>query len=172
MEKPIKDFDGYAITDDGKVISYKYKNRRVLKTYYQASGYENIKLQKNGVSVHCLVHRLVAEAFIPNPNNLPEVNHKNKNVKDNRVENLEWCDRKYNLYQSYETLSPIRNFCKCKLYREKDDYLIGEFISIAEAARYANKNFDCSESGMIRNYKSRGYYLIKESVEAKDINNN
>ena len=47
MEKRIKDFEDYAITDDGKVISYKYKEPRIMKTWYQVSGYENIKLCKN-----------------------------------------------------------------------------------------------------------------------------
>ena len=96
MEKEIQDFPGYTITDDGKVISYKFKEPRIMKTWYQKSGYENIKLCKNNQTYHFLIHRLVAEAFIPNPNNLPEVNHKNKDRADNRVENLEWCDYLYN----------------------------------------------------------------------------
>ena len=54
MEKRIKDFEDYAITDDGKVISYKYKEPRIMKTWYQASGYENIKLCKNNKTYHFL----------------------------------------------------------------------------------------------------------------------
>lgn len=77
-ERPIRDFPGYFITDDGKVVSYKYHERRVMKTYFQKGGYENIKLCKDNVTYPKLIHRLVAEAFIPNPKNLPQVNHKNK----------------------------------------------------------------------------------------------
>lgn len=159
MEKEIKDFPGYVITDNGKVISYKFKKPRVMKTWLQKSGYENIKLCKENHTYHFLIHRLVAEAFIPNPNNLPEVNHKNKIRNDNRVENLEWCSRKENLYDSYSTLSQIRNFKECLLINSETKEIIGNFKSISAAAKYASENFGCSKSGMIRNYKSKGYEI-------------
>lgn len=159
MEKEIKDFPGYTITDDGKVISYKFKEPRIMKTWLQKSGYENIKLCKENHTYHFLIHRLVAEAFIPNPNNLPEVNHKNKIRNDNRVENLEWCSRKENLYDSYSTLSQIRNFKECLLINSETKEIIGDFKSISAAAKYASENFGCSKSGIIRNYKSQGYEI-------------
>jgi hypothetical protein len=81
MGKRIKNFEDYGITDEGKVISYKYKTPRIMKTWYQKSGYENIKLCKETVTYHFLIHRLVARAFIPNPNNLPEINHIDGNPK-------------------------------------------------------------------------------------------
>lgn len=140
MEKPIKNFDGYTITDDGKVISYKFSIPRVMKTWYQKQGYENVKLCKNNQTYHFLIHRLVAEAFIPNPNNLPEVNHKNKNRQDNRVENLEWCSRIDNLYDSYSTLSPMRNYCECILY-SPDNIKLGTFKSIRAAAEYSHEHY-------------------------------
>lgn len=159
MEKEIKNFPGYVITDNGKVISYKFKKPRVMKTWLQKSGYENIKLCKENHTYHFLIHRLVAEAFIPNPNNLPEVNHKNKIRNDNRVENLEWCSRKENLYDSYSTLSQIRNFKECLLINSETKEIIGNFKSISAAARYASENFGCSKSGMVRNYKSKDYEI-------------
>lgn len=160
MEKRIKDFEDYAITDDGKVISYKYSTPRIMKTYFQAAGYENIKLCKNNITYHFLIHRLVAEAFIPNPNNLPEVNHKNKDKKDNRVENLEWCTRKENLYDSYSTMSPTRNYCLCTLY-DLQDNKIADFNSIKAAAKYSCEHFETSLTGMIRNLKSGNYKILK-----------
>ena len=57
--------------------------------------YEHIEL-RYGINKDCLVHRIVAEAFIPNKDNLPQVNHKDENKGNNRVENLEWCDAQYN----------------------------------------------------------------------------
>lgn len=155
MEKQIKDFEDYTITNKGEVISHKYKTPKKLATWYQKSGYENIKLSKDGKTYHKLIHRMVAEAFIPNPSNLPEVNHIDKNPKNNNLENLEWCDRKYNLEQSYETMSQVRNFKECVLVKE--ELIIGMFKSKAEASRYASENFGCSYSGMVKYGKSNGY---------------
>lgn len=66
---------------------------KVLSTHLDRNGYLHAKVDGKDV----LVHRMVALAFIPNPHNLPEINHKNEIKDDNRVDNLEWCDRKYNL---------------------------------------------------------------------------
>ena len=59
-------------------------------------GYRYVTLRKDGKQYSLKVHRLVAETFIPNPDNLPEVNHKNEDKSDNSVENLEWCSTQYN----------------------------------------------------------------------------
>lgn len=69
---------------------------KMLTLCKSASGYYLVVLCKNGKRKSCNVHRLVAQAFIPNPYNLREVNHKNEDKEDNIVSNLEWCDRKYN----------------------------------------------------------------------------
>ena len=58
--------------------------------------YMEVNLSKNNKVTHYLIHRLVAQAFIPNPNNLPQVNHKDENRENNRVDNLEWCTAEYN----------------------------------------------------------------------------
>ena len=75
----------------GKVIS----KEKILKSHTNY-GYKNVLLSKNNEKKYKKIHRLVAETFIPNPNNLPYINHTNENRSDNRVENLEWCDSKYN----------------------------------------------------------------------------
>lgn len=135
-----------------------------MKTWFQKDGYENIKLCKENQTYHFLIHRLVAEAFIPNPDNLSEVNHKNKIRNDNRVENLEWCTRKENLYDSYSTMSQIRNFRECLLVNSETGNIVGDFNSIAAAARYASEELGCSKSGIIRNYKSKGYEIKFKEV--------
>lgn len=109
--KDIEDFEGlYAVSDRGRVKRYYEKKvpnncyltnggkiiyERFLKPHTN-HGYERVNLTKDGKYKQYSLHRLVAQAFIPNPNQLPEINHKNYDKMDNRVDNLEWCDRSYN----------------------------------------------------------------------------
>lgn len=99
--KPIQ-YDGYEISNFGRVKSYKYDkiNGKIMKPYRTTKGYLQIDLQLDGRKrqnrVHLAVHRLVAQAFIPNPDNLPEVNHKDEDKTNNHVDNLEWCTTEYN----------------------------------------------------------------------------
>ena len=159
MKKEIKDFPNYFITDRGKIISKKFKKPFFMKTWRQKSGYENIKLCKNNITYHFLIHRLVAEAFIPNPLNLPEINHKNGVPFDNRIENLEWCDRKTNLYQSYKTKSPIRNFRPCEIIDVDTNKSIRKFQSASSACRYAAKFLGCNYNSFRRYLKNKNYII-------------
>ena len=91
----IKGYEGiYAITSCGKVWSYKAK--RFLKTHKSSKGYERVELYKDNNCKRLTIHKLVATAYIPNPYNLPQVNHKDENKENNSVNNLEWCTNKYN----------------------------------------------------------------------------
>ena len=95
---PIKGYESlYEVSDKGRVRSLKFGKERILKQGRNNSGYLQVCLCKNGETKRCLVHRLVAQAFIHNPDNLPEVNHKDEDKENNSVQNLEWCDRKYNV---------------------------------------------------------------------------
>lgn len=160
--KPIKGFeDSYFITEDGKVISDKHKKSKVLKIWLDSKGkYEMIKLCKNNIRYNKLVHRLVAEAFIPNPKNLLEVHHIDGNPQNNHVSNLEWFSRKTNLQESYKTLSPTRNIVECYLYYKET--FIKAFKTKKEACEFANKNFECSYSSLMKYEKSKDYRLIRK----------
>ena len=83
----------------GKIAKFRPEHHgRVLKPYLTRYGYYVVDLfYDTNKKRHHLVHRLVAQAFIPNPDNLPQINHKNEIKTDNRVENLEWCTLVYNL---------------------------------------------------------------------------
>ena len=87
----------YQISNLGRIKSFKWGKERILKPSLSKKGYLNVILNRKNY----LVHRLVAEAFLPNPDNLPCVNHKDEDKSNNIVNNLEWCDVKYN--QNYGT---------------------------------------------------------------------
>jgi len=101
--KELKEFPGYYITEDGKVFSKRTfgpqdnrgTNFRELK-FFSKRGYLTVGLMKNNKQYTKAVHRLVAETFIPNPNNFPQVNHINELKYDNRVCNLEWVNNQKN----------------------------------------------------------------------------
>lgn len=96
--KDIKGFEReYQVDEKGNIYSLKYGKKRILKPYKDKDGYLHVILCKDGKRKQFLVHRLVAEAFIENTDNLPQVNHKNEDKTDNRACNLEWCDCKYNI---------------------------------------------------------------------------
>ena len=93
----------YQVSDKGNVRSVDRIDSRgrkregaLLKLIYDKDGYVVVNLYKNGIRARKKVHRLVTEAFIPNPNGLPQVNHRDEVKDNNNVENLEWCTSKYN----------------------------------------------------------------------------
>lgn len=91
----IKGYEGmYAVTSCGKVWSYKTK--KFLKSNINAKGYKRVCLCKNNGVKRLTIHKLVAMAYIPNLNDLPQINHKDENKDNNAVNNLEWCTNKYN----------------------------------------------------------------------------
>lgn len=105
--RQIKGYEGiYEVSSDGQVRSLahrvpsRYKTRivpgKILKPKTDKDGYLKVCLSKNNIQQHRLIHRLVAEAFIPNPNGYPVINHKDEIKTNNHTSNLEWCTVKYN----------------------------------------------------------------------------
>lgn len=87
-------YNTYYVSNKGRISN---QNGKILKQQIDKYGYSRIMLRnKNGKRKFMLVHRIVAQAFIPNIKNLECINHKDENVLNNDVENLEWCDKKYN----------------------------------------------------------------------------
>ena len=92
--KNINGYENYQVSNLGNVKSC--KRNKMLKPYKDIWGYLRVTLHDKNGSKHFKIHRLVAKCFIPNPNNLPQVNHKDENRLNNNVNNLEWCTAKYN----------------------------------------------------------------------------
>lgn len=89
----IEGYPNYSVSNTGIVINTK-KNK--MMSIYIRKGYCHVKLSTHNKAAQKKVHRLVAEAFIPNPNNYDCINHKDENPLNNNVENLEWCNHSYN----------------------------------------------------------------------------
>lgn len=104
--KEIKGYEGrYLISSSGDVISLNYNRTgfaKMLTWKVNNKGYAWVELRKNGIKEQKLIHRLVAEAFIDNPEGFDLVNHKDENPLNNDVDNLEWCDASYNARYSRE----------------------------------------------------------------------
>ena len=107
--RPVVGYEGlYEVSSYGRVRSldryvksksesYRLTKGKVLSGSITKDGYVRCLIKVNGVGRSYFVHRLVAETFIPNPDNLPQINHKDEDKTNNRVDNLEWCDPKYNM---------------------------------------------------------------------------
>lgn len=95
---PIKDYPDYSISEDGIVISW--ITNRILKSHLEDSGYFSVPI-KTVKANFMYIHRLLAMTFIPNPNNLPEVNHKDGNKENNALDNLEWVTGSQNIRHAF-----------------------------------------------------------------------
>ena len=162
MLKEIENYKDYYVNELGEIYSSKSGELKGIKPWTDSQGKYLMVQLKNEIDnkFHkLLVHRIVAQAFLPNYNHLPQINHLDCNTKNNNVDNLEWCTAKENIHYSYRTMSQIRNYVTCDLY--KDNVFLGHFQSILDAAKYANEHYGASLSGIVRNYKSKGITLIK-----------
>ena len=131
--KDIRNYENmYTVTEDGRVWSY--KSNKFLKQTLLNRGYLQVELYNNGVGKKFLIHRLVAEAYLPNPDNLPQVNHKDENKQNNSVENLEWCTEKEN--DNYGNRN--KNIARANATAVRCVELDRIFESISEAARELN----------------------------------
>lgn len=110
--RDIVGFEKYMVSNLGRV--YSKKSGLILKPGKDKKGYLRISFYENGKSNTRKVHRLVAQAFIANPDNLPQVNHKNEDKTDNSVGNLEWCTNSYNRYYGTATERTKKSNMNCK----------------------------------------------------------
>lgn len=100
MKKPIPGWEGiYEVSEDGRVFSLITGKEK--KTFMSSNGYKRVTLWHNGKQKKYSVHRLVAMAFLDNPNDYPQVNHIDGNKLNNRLENLEWCSQEMNIRHAY-----------------------------------------------------------------------
>ena len=155
--RDIKGYDGkYKISNLGRV--YSLKSHRYLSIGSNGRGYLHVSLWRNNKEKKEYIHRLVALHFIPNPNNLPQVNHKDENKENNCVDNLEWCDAKYNNnYGAHnERAAQTRVKNGVNSYKVKQFSLDGEYIATYRSMREAERMNNMA-NGSLSKYFLNGY---------------
>ena len=142
--KDIIGYEGYQVSDWGRVKSLNHRhtgNERVPVGFKDEDGCLRVNLYKGGKRKTCLVHRLAAEAFIPNPEGLTEVNHRNEDKQSNVVSSLEWCSRKYNCNFGTRNERVAKAHGRTVFRYTKDGSLVRSYPSSKEVGRrtgYAN----------------------------------
>lgn len=168
--KDVEGYEGlYQVSNLGRVKSLqritkirhaiRIEKEKILKQHKNIkSGYMYVYLSNNGKNKGFRIHRLVAETFIPNPNDLPQINHKDENKENNNVDNLEWCTAKYNCnYGSFIEKNKKAKYKKIIQYDLKCNY-INTWNSVKEASIKLNiLNTSISKCLKEKRNKAGGY---------------
>lgn len=177
MLKEIKDFPKYFVDNSGNVFSKKREKIKKLNPAISTNGYMFVCLRKNNKTFIKRIHRLVAEAFILNPDNKTEINHIDGNKLNNNIVNLEWCNRSENIKHAFNILKRnkiwLNKFGKNNphskpVFQIKNKNIIAEFAGIAEAARITGINKSSIWSCCHNEYLSAGGF----QWEYKKMKNN
>lgn len=163
----VKSLDRYVTLNPKKSGSIQFRKGKIYSPSFSTDGYLQVTLANGNIKRTAKVHRLVAMAFIPNPDNLPQVNHIDENKTNNRIDNLEWCTAKYNnnygtrIERARESFhqEPILQFTK-------NGELIARYSSITDAAKAMGMDysrimwvckgrFSCTSNGFVWRYENQ-----------------
>ena len=155
--KDIKDYEGlYQVSNKGRIKrverdyickhyaggNSKYTlKEQILKPRKSNTNYLQVGLVKNKKQKHFSIHKLVANAFIENPNNYKIINHKDSNIENNNVENLEWCTQSYNIQYAYNNKTKTPPNMR-KILQLDNEIIINEFTSMMEAQRITGIKYE------------------------------
>ena len=165
--KDIAGYEGYyQVSNLGSVKSLTLF-KKILKPYADKDGYFQVILYKNKTRKLQRVHRLVAQAFIPNENHYPQVNHKDENKQNNCVENLEWCTNDYNIHYGTAIARISQSKMKKVLQISTTGEIVNKWDSVQEAAKDLGIGRStlfrrCLSSSKPRKYKNYTFKIVKE----------
>lgn len=161
--RSIKGYEGYFIFEDGRIFSNKSKKflsqrtrGRTSRQYYMVTLFDS-----NGKRKNLSVHRLVAETFIPNPENKPVVNHKDNNPFNNHVDNLEWVTSSENTLHSYNSTTRKPSYKKVAKIDRKTGEILEVFNSVKEAGDSINAHYTQISKVLSGKRKTTGGYVWK-----------
>ena len=169
--RPIADFPNYQVSDTRDVVNT--VTGKQLKPIRESTGYSHVTLCNNGQHHQTSVHRLVAQGFIPNPDNKPMVNHIDGDKSNNNIDNLEWCTQSENMHHAYRTglQKPIPSQIESSLARSaevrrkpvRNIDTGAEYSSIAECAKAENIQHSAVSAHLAGKVKRpRFEYMTKE----------
>ena len=162
MCKLIEDFENYTIDRQGNVFNLITGICKTPTSNKTGKGYMYVDLYSKGKTKRKYVHRLVAEAFIPNPENKPYINHKDGNPHNNNVDNLEWCSPLENVKHASKVLGVMKAYEKANIKRKKKvkmiDRFSGDTIAVFDSIREAERKTGIKSSNIVANLKGRQEY--------------
>lgn len=170
--KPIVGYEGrYEVSNKGRVRSLNFRNTGkfgIRRLFQDSNGYPILALYDGKSHKRERVHRLVARAFIPNPNNYPEINHKDENKSNNHVDNLEWCTSKYNTNYGTSIERRARKWSKPVIQYSLKMEKLNEFDSLTEALKFVGGKSISSITNSCQGLQKKAYGYIwkfKEDVD-------
>ena len=162
--KPIVGFEEYyLVSDSGQVWSI--RRHRALKPKIDRYGYEVVALSIKGVLHHRTIHRLVAQSFMPNPQNLPTVNHINEIKTDNRVSNLEWTSVADNINHGTRNKRMADTKCHQPVEQILSDGTVAQYKGVKDASRKTGINRNCISQCCKNTRKTAGGYKWRYANE-------
>lgn len=157
--KLIKGFENYSITMSGRVINNVTKMEKKPSDNHSGNGYMYVDLYNRGKRKRFYVHRLVAEAYVPNPHNKPYINHIDGNPKNNDYTNLEWCTPSENVDHASKVLGVMPQYKEANEKRKKAvkqiDVFTGKEICVYESIRDAERETGIKSSNIVSALKKR-----------------
>ena len=159
--KNISGLEKYFIDEEGRVFSTVKETPRELKMHLNYKGYLQIKILGKSYKIH----RLVAQAFIPNPNNLPQVNHIDGNKTNNTVENSEWVDNSTNQLHAWaNNLQPKRHASNISLTQEQANAIRKEYVESNIGTIELSRKYEVSKT-TIKDILNAKYYNLDKTVK-------